>query len=119
MIIRDLGPIGAVGGLNLNTSGLWLFTVYLQGAPWNLTGYTTPTLALKVRRIPTDAAVVVIGTVAIVTAATGAMSYTPGTADPIHGVSGVYEAKLWVTVSSKPRPSDLFRFAIAEGPASA
>ena len=117
-LVRDLGTIGAVGGLHL-LAGVYGLTLYREGAAWNLSGYTTPTYALKIRALGSGTTVTPNGTIVVVSATAGTISYTPGTADPIHAASGPYEARVWVTPSGgKTVPSDLFRFDIAEGPAS-
>ena len=118
-LVRDLGEIGAVGGLILDKDGKWPFVIYSGGAVWNLANHTPSAYALKVRRIPDGTAIAVNGAVTADSLGLGAFFYTPGISDPIHTTSGPYEARLWVTHNGEVMPSDLFRFVIGEGPASA
>lgn len=118
-IIRDLGQIGAGGKLASTTdTRLIQITLHRGGAAWNLSGLTSPAFTLEVSSIPAGTDVAPNGTIAIVTAATGIVSYTPGTSDPLEAApSGPYEARIWATPTGKAAiPSDRFRFSLGEGP---
>ena len=117
-IVRYLGEVGAVGGLVLDSDGLWPFIVYSGGSAWNLANHTPSTYALKVRRIPDGTAIAINGAVTAASLGLGSFLYNPGTDDPIHAISGPYEGRLWVTHNGEVMPSDLFRFSIGEGPAA-
>lgn len=101
--ITNLGEIGA------DTAMLTPIDLPLQrdGAVWDLTGYTTP--IIDVWELRTRSAVVSPGTVAIQDAATGVIRWTPTAAS---FASGVYEARIKVTLAGKVEPSGLFRFSI-------
>ena len=110
--IANLGELGATGGIRRPID----LTLNRDGAAWNLTGYTGPTLA--VWDIETKTAVALTGTLAVQDAANGVVRYTPAASDPLYATSGVYEGRAWLTPSGggDPEPSGLFRFSIGAGP---
>ena len=119
MLIRNLGPIGVVGRLNLTTTGLWTFTVYRNGAAWDLSSYSdTPAVTLKVCDLRTRIDLALTGTLAITTAASGVVSYTPhATTEVLDDVSGVFEGRVYLTEATVGRgSSDPFRFSIDDAP---
>jgi hypothetical protein len=118
-ITRDLGTIGAVGGLHVDQAGKIAITLYRAGGVWDLSGYTAPTLDLQVVDTPDLAAVAVNGTVTIVTAASGIVAYEAGASDLIYAASGSFIGRVWVTHDGDEIPSDPFRFHIDAGPAAA
>lgn len=111
-MITDLGEIGAVGGI-LRPLDL---TLLRDGEPWNLTGYSSPTLAVWTVGSHTDVAV--NGAVTIHDDETGTVRYIPGIGDPIHATAGIYHGRIWVTppLGGNPEPSGLFAFTISPGP---
>lgn len=110
--VVDLGEVGTVGGVLRP----WDLTLRRDGGVWDLTGYTA--LELRVWAYLTKTIIVINGTLALQTALSGIVRYTPGTADPIHANSGVFEARAWGTPggAGDPEASGLFRFSIGAGP---
>jgi len=117
-LVTDYGEIGVVGSLHRTTAGLWTFTVYRDGVAWNLAVYeTTPTVTLKVAPLLSRIDLVLTGTLAITTAASGIVSYTLGASDPIDDASGVYEGRVYVLEAGVLRGvSDRFRYSIGDAP---
>lgn len=117
-VVRNLGEWGVVGSLNRTTGGVLTFTVYRDGAAWDLSVFeTTPTVELHVRDVRTDTDLVLTGTLAITTAASGVVSYTEGGSDVLDATSGIYEGRVYVKEAGTLRGvSDPFRFTIGDAP---
>lgn len=110
--VADLGELGTTDGLRRPID----LTLERDGATWDLTGYTDPTLeAWDVR---TRTTITPNGTLTVTDAAGGVVRYQPGAADPLHANSGRFEGRILVTPAggAPAEPSALFRFTIAAAP---
>ena len=110
-VVTHIGELGAVGGVIRPFD----FTIERDGAVWDLTGYAS--VEWRIWDVRTKTIVVLNGSLAIQTAASGLVRYTPGTSDPLYANSGVFEGRVWADPGTgDPEPSALHRFTIGAGP---